>query len=1022
MMTTKKRLLLTFLFVIALTAIRLLWYSPELFHHQPKAESGQLDLRDWQPSSKRVVPLNGEWEFYPMNLREKDFPKMDSASYIQVPGDWTDAFSTDGDTSYWYGTYRLRIWLPENEQQAYSIRTGKLRFASALYANGTLIEKFGNPSESPEQFVGKSLPATLDLPAGTKVIDLVIQMSSHVPKSGITTALWFGTQDAILLKSNLSIAMQLVLCVVILLHGLYAIILFFIGPSHKMLLYFFLLVLSATLSVLVDDDRLLFHWVTIPFELGIRSVFLTYMGIAAVVPPLIKQLFPQNGKRRSLAWFQLLCAVLFLFIIFAPSQLLLQFSDLLFGLLLLSCLVSLWTLKKAILYDPDTLFLVLATSAIILNVSWASIANETLISQPVYYPIDLIVAFLCFAAFWFKRFMRTSEQSRQLAAKLQQDDKRKDQFLASTSHELRNPLHGMISIAQSMQEDRDEPPSERNAKNLELLVSIGKRMSHLLNDMLDATRLKENHITLHTAPLDVRAVTMGVLEMVRLMTEGKPIRFRTIFPDSLPRVMADENRLVQVLLNLLHNAIKYTDSGEIVVSASVQDQMVCVHVSDTGVGITEDDLLRIFQPYEQGQSSLDRAAGGFGLGLNISKQLVELHGGSIEASSIPGQGSTFSFTLPKSDVPPLPASASEQEPPLLPPEKQPEDHDATYRIIEAAEARDTEKANRPVVLAVDDDALNLHIVENVLGQEHYRIVKASSASEALFLLEKQPADLVIADVMMPYMSGYELTRMIRSRFSMVELPILLLTARSSPEDIYTGFHAGANDYVTKPVDSLELRSRVRALTDMKQTMAERLRMEAAWLQAQIKPHFLFNTLNSLAALGTFDPAKMQQLLDAFSRYLRISYDFHNSDRFVQLDRELELVRAYLYIEQERFGERLNIEWDIGTDTGMMVPPLSIQPLVENAVNHGILRKASGGTVTIQTEEQAGGMRVSVRDDGAGIRPGKVKQLLDESVPADGIGFRNTDRRLKQVYGRGLTITSRPGEGTEVSFHIPAKRE
>lgn len=259
---------------------------------------------------------------------------------------------------------------------------------------------------------------------------------------------------------------------------------------------------------------------------------------------------------------------------------------------------------------------------------------------------------------------------------------------------------------------------------------------------------------------------------------------------------------------------------------------------------------------------------------------------------------------------------------------------------------------------------------------------------------------------------------------MVELPILLLTARSSPEDIYTGFHSGANDYVTKPVDSLELRSRVRALTDLKQTMAERLRIEAAWLQAQIKPHFLFNTLNSLAALGTFHPDRMQLLLDAFSRYLRISYDFHNSDRLVQLDRELELVRTYLYIEQERFGERLKMEWDIRADHGTMVPPLSIQPLVENAVNHGILKKASGGTIIIQAaEEQAGGIRISVRDNGAGMSPATFNRLLDDSAPASGIGLRNTDRRLKQLYGRGLTITSKPGEGSEVSFLLPAaKRE
>jgi len=1019
MMTTKKMVLLTLMFIIALTALRLLWYSPAL-SHQPQAERGQLDLRDWQPSSKGVIALNGEWKFYPMELLESGFSSPDLASYIKAPGSWSDAFEADG-RQYRYGTYRLRIQLPEGHgQQTYSVRTGNLRFASAIYANGVLVKQLGQPSESLERFNPMNRPATIELPAGTDSIDLLIKMSSHAPNSGMTTTIWFGTKEAIQYKSSLSIAMQLIVCVVIFLHGLYAIILFFIGPSHKTLLYFFLLVLAAAFSVLVDNDRVLYYWIPVPFELGTKLILMAYMGIAAVIPPLIRQLFPLYKGDRSLTWFHILSAVLFLFVILAPSEVLLNYSAWLIRLLPLSLLVSLGTLGKALRYDRDSIFLVLATSAIILNVTWGAISGRALISEPVYYPVDLIIAFLCFATFWFRRFVRASEQNRQLADKLQRDDKRKDQFLASTSHELRNPLHGIINIAQSMQEDKEHPQGERNAKNLELLISIGKRMSYLLHDMADAARLKENHIVLHTAPLDVRAVTAGVLEMVRFMTEGKPIRFRTVFPDSLPRVMADENRLIQVLLNLLHNAIKHTDEGEIVVSASLQERVVCVRVSDTGVGIASDDLQRIFQPYEQGQTSLVRAVGGFGLGLSISSQLVKLHGGHIEASSTPGMGSTFSFTLPAAGMEPAPMQ--ERQLPLLQAQEQAAEQ-ATFRVIETAEPRPAERANRPIVLAVDDDSLNLKIVENVLGKEQYRIMKASSASEALFLLEQQPADLVIADVMMPYMSGYELTRTIRERFSMVELPILLLTARSSPEDIYTGFHSGANDYVTKPVDSLELRSRVRALTDLKQTMAERLRIEAAWLQAQIKPHFLFNTLNSLAALGTFHPERMQQLLDAFSRYLRISYDFHNSDRLVQLDRELELIRTYLYIEQERFGERLKMEWDIRADYGTMVPPLSIQPLVENAVNHGILKKARGGTIIIQVaEEQAGGIRISVRDDGAGMSPATVNRLLDDSAPASGIGLRNTDRRLKQLYARGLTITSKPGEGSEVSFLLPAKRE
>src|SRR5690625_5227651 len=201
--------------------------------------------------------------------------------------------------------------------------------------------------------------------------------------------------------------------------------------------------------------------------------------------------------------------------------------------------------------------------------------------------------------------------------------------------------------------------------------------------------------------------------------------------------------------------------------------------------------------------------------------------------------------------------------------------------------------------------------------------------------------------MMPRMSGYELTRIIRKRFTISELPILRLTARNRPEDIENGFLAGANDYVTKPVDAVELKSRVNALTEVRKSSRERLRMESAWLQAQIQPHFLFNTLNSIIALSEIDIERMQKLIDAFSHVLRSKFDFQNLNNLIPIEQELDLIKSYLYIEKERFGERLKITWDIDENSQVIIPALSIQPLVENAVKHGIMSRSKGGHLTIQ---------------------------------------------------------------------------
>ena len=269
------------------------------------------------------------------------------------------------------------------------------------------------------------------------------------------------------------------------------------------------------------------------------------------------------------------------------------------------------------------------------------------------------------------------------------------------------------------------------------------------------------------------------------------------------------------------------------------------------------------------------------------------------------------------------------------------------------------------------------------------------------------------------MSGYELTRKIRERYSISELPILLLTARRRPEDVQSGFLAGANDYIAKPVDKMELVARVQALTFLKDSISERIRMESAWLQAQIEPHFLYNTLNTIAALSDIDSSKMITLLHEFGKYLRTSFDGRNLNKLIPLQEELELVRSYIYIEQARFGSRLNIEWNIDEKLDVQVPPLAIQTLTENAIKPGVLKRPQGGTVKIEAIDHGEWVKISIIDDGIGIADDSLNHLLKKKSEQDrGIGLLNTDNRLKQLFGQGVTISSELSVGTSVSFQVP----
>lgn len=205
-----------------------------------------------------------------------------------------------------------------------------------------------------------------------------------------------------------------------------------------------------------------------------------------------------------------------------------------------------------------------------------------------------------------------------------------------------------MNIAQNIITKEKDRLYESSRQDMELLITISRRMSHMLGDLLDVVRLQEHRVILHQEPILVQSVVPGVINMLQYMIEGKPVRLSMNIPESMPPILADEKRLVQVLLNLVHNALKYTEQGLVSVSAEEKDAHLFIYVTDTGVGMTEETMARVFLPYEQGPHGINDGRG-IGLGLSISRQLVELHGGSLSIHSELGKGSTFSFALPLAD-------------------------------------------------------------------------------------------------------------------------------------------------------------------------------------------------------------------------------------------------------------------------------------------------------------------------------------------------------------------------------------
>jgi diguanylate cyclase (GGDEF)-like protein len=284
------------------------------------------------------------------------------------------------------------------------------------------------------------------------------------------------------------------------------------------------------------------------------------------------------------------------------------------------------------------------------------------------------------------------------------------------------------------------------------------------------------------------------------------VLFINRIPTDIATVFADEDRLVQILHNLIGNAAKFTDRGSITISVDRIDQALAVHVADTGIGIPADKLEHVFTSFMQVDGSVERKYGGTGLGLSITRQLVKLHGGDMSVQSVFGEGSTFTFTLPIVD------EAVTAEVSLIQDESR---HipDYGYLLVSHDDAHVSEtKTDKNIyehILVVDDDPINRLVLVNFLSLRNYRISEAVSGEEAIaFIADGGAVDLVLLDIMMPRMSGYQTCKALRKTFPAHELPIILLTARSQTSDLVMGFDVGANDFLTKPVTKEELLARV----------------------------------------------------------------------------------------------------------------------------------------------------------------------------------------------------------------------
>jgi len=384
----------------------------------------------------------------------------------------------------------------------------------------------------------------------------------------------------------------------------------------------------------------------------------------------------------------------------------------------------------------------------------------------------------------------------------------KDEFLANMSHELRTPLNAILGMTEGLQEAVFGPVNEAQIKALQTVEKSGSHLLSLINDILDVAKIESGQIELECTSVSINYLCQSSMAFIKQQALQKRIQLDIKLQLNLPNLLVDERRIRQVLINLLNNAMKFTsEGGRITLEVTkiqsnltdfAQQNLIRIAVIDTGIGISSENINKLFKPFIQIDSALNRQYTGTGLGLALVKRIVELHGGQVGLTSEVGVGSCFTIELPC-----LPSKLDSSE--------GTSDHQPPATSELDTLSHNQIRTDMPLILLAEDNEANISTISSYLGAKGYRILLAKDGKQAIDFATNHQPKLILMDIQMPGMDGLEAMKQIRSNPNLIDIPMIALTALAMTGDRERCLAAGANDYLTKPVKLKQLASLIEKL-------------------------------------------------------------------------------------------------------------------------------------------------------------------------------------------------------------------
>ena len=742
----------------------------------PQAKNGIIDLR--KQNFSEIIPLDGEWKFYWKQLINPNQIPKEEGMFVSFPSRWND-LKINGQKlpSFGYATYKLTVLLPPN--RTLTIAMPDVYSSYKLFFNNKEVSSNGKIATSEKDYLPYWEYRSIDIPGGLDTLNLTLQIAnfSH-SQGGIKKQLQIGFKQTVELRRHRDEAIDLLLTGCLFMGGLFFFSLYLLGNRDKSILYFSLFCLVYSYRVAGVDSYVLHTIIpNINWQITIRLEYITFFTGIGLFGMYSRFLYPRDANKKLLNLILIICCSFAFATLLLPP---LYFTRLIspFLVIVLICLFYIPYLyvrayKKG---RPGSIYSLVSSLSLLMVFSISLFHYWGLI------PPFRGLSFTGYISFFFLQSLvlshRVSFALNKARKQAEQGLLAKSEFLSTMSHEIRTPLNSVIGLSHLLLKDNPRPDQE---EQLEVMLFSANNLLSIVNDILDYTKIEAGKIVFEHIEMDVNHIVGNIVKGLQTFAQDKGIELTLDSDPNLKnQVFGDPTRLYQVITNLLHNAIKFTKHGSVKVGIEIKDQIndsitLRFYVKDTGIGISAEKQKLIFERFTQADSTISRGFGGTGLGLAICKRILELQSSFLGLKSEAGKGSTFFFsqTLKKSSY--LPGQ---------------------NRKVNFMPTKDETPLSGISLLLVEDNQMNVMVAKTFLQRWGATVDVAVNGREALNVLDINRHKLILMDLHMPVMDGFESSKIMRSNG--VTLPIVALTANLLVEIEEQMKTSGINDIIVKP--------------------------------------------------------------------------------------------------------------------------------------------------------------------------------------------------------------------------------